>query len=162
MKPTNLFVTPKQVGRSLGVSESSVKSRCDNDEIAAQHTAGGHRRIALTKQLALVREGKFTLVAPEALGLPVTSGQTMRVVDRASESFIRALLEGNESRCGELIIDLHLAEQRSSEICDEVVAAAFSEFGERWATAQWRFIRNGEAVRSHCESCMNWNRYLHP
>ncbi len=50
MKP---LVTPKQVGRALDVSESSLKRWCDNGEIATQYTAGGHRRIALTAMLAL-------------------------------------------------------------------------------------------------------------
>lgn len=133
MKP---LVTPKQVGRAIGVSESSVKRWCDNGEITTQYTAGGHRRIALTTVLALVRGGKFTLVAPEALGLPATSGQTIRVVERACESFTQAVLEGNESRCRELIIDLYLAEQRPSVICDEVIAAAFSQIGDRWSCGE--------------------------
>ncbi|MEO8272128.1 MAG: helix-turn-helix domain-containing protein, partial [Aureliella sp.] len=90
----NILVTPKQVGRSLGVSESSVKRWCDKGEIETHYTAGGHRRIAVATVLALVREGKFTLVAPEALELPATSGQSGRVVERTRERLTEALLDG--------------------------------------------------------------------
>ncbi|MCC7338194.1 MAG: B12-binding domain-containing protein [Pirellulaceae bacterium] len=130
------LVTPKQVGRSLGVSESSVKRWCDKGEIETQYTAGGHRRIAVSTVLSMVREGKFTLVVPEALGLPATSGQTIRVVERAREKLSEALIEGDESRCRQLIFDLFTAGQRPSVICDEVVAAAFADIGDRWSCGE--------------------------
>ncbi len=126
------LITPKQVGRALGVSESSVKRWCDKGEIATQYTAGGHRRIALATVLTLVREGKYSLLAPEALGLPATSGQSIRVIQRAREMLTEALLAGSEARCKQLIFDLYLAEHRPAVICDDVVAAAFAEIGERW------------------------------
>ncbi len=132
----NTLITPKQVGRALGVSESSVKRWCDKGEIETHYTAGGHRRIAVSTVLALVREGKFALVAPDALGLPATSGQSSRVVERAREGLTGALLEGNESRCRQLILDLFMAGQRPSVICDEVVAAAFADIGDRWSCGQ--------------------------
>ncbi|QDV23243.1 B12-binding domain-containing protein [Aureliella helgolandensis] len=130
------LVTPKQVGRSLGVSESSVKRWCDNGEIAAQYTAGGHRRIAISTVLDLVRAGKYTLVAPDALGLPATSGRGAHATAHARETLTEALLEGNASRCRQLIFDLYLAEQHLSVICDEVLAPAFADIGERWSCGQ--------------------------
>ncbi len=129
----NKLVTPKQVARSLGVSESSVKRWCDQGEIATHYTAGGHRRIAVSTVLTLVRDGKYSLVTPEALGLPATSGQTIRVVQRAREQLTEALLEGKEARCRQIIFDLYMSGQRPSAICDEVVAAAFTDIGERWS-----------------------------
>ena len=86
------LLTPKQVARALDVSESSVKRWCDKGAIPTQYTAGGHRRIPLAPLLQLVREGSYQLIHPEALGLPATSGQTGRVVNRAREQLIGASL----------------------------------------------------------------------
>ncbi len=147
----NTLVTPKQVGRALGVSESSVKRWCDKGEIETHHTAGGHRRIAVSTVLALVRAGKFTLVASEALGLPATSGHSSRVVQRAREGLTVALLDGNEPRCRQLIFDLFTAGQRPSVICDEVVAAAFADIGDRWSCGEAEVYQE----RRGCEIALN-------
>ncbi|MBM4003040.1 MAG: helix-turn-helix domain-containing protein [Planctomycetes bacterium] len=130
------LLTPKQVARALEVSESSVKRWCDKGVIPTQYTAGGHRRIALSAMMRFVREGGHTLVHPEALGLPVTSGQSVRVVDRARTHLIEALLAGDEARCRQIAIDLFLAEHSISVICDEVFAAAFQTIGKRWACGE--------------------------
>lgn len=139
------LVTPRQVGRALGVSESSVKRWCDKGEIPTQYTAGGHRRIALASVLSLVRAGKHSLLRPEALGLPATSGQTIRVVHRAREQLVEALIAGNEPRCRQLVIDLYLAEHSVSLICDQVVAAAFVEIGDRWSCGSVEVYRERRA-----------------
>ena len=124
------LITPKQVARAINVSESSVKRWCDKGIIPTQYTAGGHRRVTMAAIMEFVREGKHELVHPEALGLPATSGQTVRVVERAREQLAEALLAGDESRCRQIAIDLYLAEHSLSVICDDVFAAAFREIGE--------------------------------
>lgn len=126
-------LTPKQVARAINASESSVKRWCDKGEIETHCTSGGHRRIALSAVLALIRAGKHALVNPEALGLPATSGQSDRVIERARENLVDALLLGNEDRCRQLVIDLYLANHRLCVICDDVVAAAFRDIGEQWS-----------------------------
>lgn len=130
------LLTPKQVSRAIDVSESSIKRWCDKGEIPTHCTAGGHRRIALSTVLNLVRQGKHRLVNPEALGLPATSGQTLRVVERARENLTEALLAGNEARCRQMVIDLFLAEHNVGAICDEVIAASFVEIGNRWSCGE--------------------------
>lgn len=130
------LVTPKQVARAIDVSESSVKRWCDQGVIAAQYTAGGHRRISMAGVLEFVRGGKYELIHPEALGLPATSGPSARVVARAREHMTEALIAGDEPRCRQIAIDLYLASHRLSVICDEVFAAAFEDVGQRWACGQ--------------------------
>ena len=88
-------LTPKQVARALGVSESSVKRWCDQGAVPTQYTRGGHRRIALASVVEMVRQGKWQLVQPEALGLPPTSGTTGRVLERALQQMTEALLAGS-------------------------------------------------------------------
>ncbi len=130
------LLTPKQVARSLDVSESSIKRWCDKGDIPTQYTAGGHRRIAIPALLEFLRERKYALVHPEALGLPPTSGQTARVVERAREQLIEALLTGDDGRCRQIAVDLYLAEHSISLICDDVFAAAFRIIGDRWACGE--------------------------
>ncbi len=130
------LLTPKQVARAIDVSESSVKRWCDKGVIPTQYTAGGHRRITMAAMVEFLRDGKHQLVHPEALGLPATSGQTNRVVGRACEQFTEALLIGDEARCRQIAIDLYLAEHSLSVICDDVLAAAFRDIGDRWACGE--------------------------
>ena len=127
------LITPKQVARAINVSESSVKRWCDKGIIPTQYTAGGHRRVTMSAIMEFLREGKHQLVHPEALGLPATSGQTSRVVERAREQFTLALMTGDEPHCRQVAIDLYLAEHSISVICDDVFAAAFRDIGNRWA-----------------------------
>ncbi|MCA9122945.1 MAG: cobalamin B12-binding domain-containing protein [Planctomycetaceae bacterium] len=130
------LVTPKQLARAIDVSESSVKRWCDQGVIDTQYTAGGHRRISIAGVLEFIRRGKYELVHPEALDLPPTSGQTVRVVQRAREQLTAALIAGNERLCRQIAIDLYLAEHSLSVICDDVFAAAFQQIGERWACGE--------------------------
>jgi methanogenic corrinoid protein MtbC1 len=101
--------------------------------------------------LELVRAGRHALVAPEALGLPATSGQTTRVLERARENFTAALLAGNAARCHQIIIDLYLAEHSPAAICDDVLAAAFAEIGDRWACGEVEIYQE----RRGCEITLN-------
>lgn len=126
------FVTPKQVARAIQVSESSVKRWCDKGVIPTQKTAGGHRRIPLAKLLEFLRDSQYRLVRPEVIGLPATTGQTRRVIDRAARQLTDALVAGNEEQCRQILIDLFLAEHSVAAICDQVIAQAFEQVGARW------------------------------
>lgn len=130
------LITPKQVARAINVSESSVKRWCDKGIIPTQYTAGGHRRVTMAAIMEFVREGKHELVHPEALGLPATSGQSIRVVERARDQLADALLAGDESRCRQIATDLYLAEHSLAVICDDVFAAAFRDIGDRWSCGE--------------------------
>ena len=127
------LLTPKQVARAINVSESSIKRWCDNGVIETQYTTGGHRRITMAGVMEFVRSGKYQLLHPEALGLPTTSGKTSRVVSRAQEQLVEALIAGDDGSCRQIAIDLYLAEHSISVICDDVIAAAFLEIGLRWS-----------------------------
>lgn len=126
------LLTPKQVARALDVSESSIKRWCDKGGIPTQYTAGGHRRISMPALIEFIRNGKYELVYPEALGLPPTSGQGVRVVDRARKQMVDSLVEGDEQLARQVAIDLYLAEHSIAAICDDVFAAAFREIGKQW------------------------------
>lgn len=126
-------LTPKQIARAIDVSESSIKRWCDRGAIPTHYTAGGHRRVDLAALLQFLKEGNVQLVRPEALGLPPTSGRGAPALGRARDQFVEGLLEGNDSRCRQIAFDLYLAEHSLAVICDDVLAAAFREIGDRWA-----------------------------
>ena len=126
------FVTPKQVARAIQVSESSVKRWCDKGVIPSQKTAGGHRRIPLSGLVDFLRQTKQPLVRPEVVGLPATKTQTSWVIDRAARQFAEALIDGDEDRCRQITLDLYLAENSVSSVCDRVFTNAFRDLGDRW------------------------------
>ncbi|MEX0866560.1 MAG: helix-turn-helix domain-containing protein [Pirellulales bacterium] len=125
-------LTPKQVARAIGVSESSLKRWCDRGLIPTVRTAGGHRRLPLAGVLRFLRENEHRLERPEILGLPASTGQGEWTLSRAREHLLRGLVAGDETVCRQVIFDLYLAEQSIATICDEVIAEAFREIGDQW------------------------------
>ena len=127
------LVSPKQVARVIGVSESSLKRWCDQGLIRMERTAGGHRKMQISEVIRFVREHNHKLVNPELLGLPPVSDHAELGLTRSRTRLVDALLSGNELVARQIIFDLYLAKHPLSVIFDEVVAAAFREIGERWA-----------------------------
>ncbi len=125
-------VSPKQLARALQVSESSVKRWCDQGVISTMRTAGGHRRISISTVIDFLRRNDYRVVQPEVLGLPVTTGSSERMLDRAQPTFREALLCGDEQRARAVVLDLFLAEHDLSSILDDVVARSLHEIGELW------------------------------
>lgn len=127
------LLTPKQVARAIGVSESSVKRWCDRGTIATERTPGGHRRLRTNSVLGFLRESGYQIVHPEILGLPASTGQTEWTIDRARHSLRDALTAGNELVCRQIVLDVLLSPQPVSVICDQVIAGAFSDIGDLWS-----------------------------
>ncbi|TVS18760.1 MAG: helix-turn-helix domain-containing protein [Planctomycetaceae bacterium] len=125
-------VSPKQLARALQVSESSVKRWCDQGVIPTVRTAGGHRRIAISTVIDFLQKNDHRLVQPEILGLPVTTGSTERMLQRAQPTFREALLCGDEQQARAVVLDLFLADHELSAILDDVVARSLHEIGELW------------------------------
>jgi len=147
---TEQTVSPKQVARAIGVSESSVKRWCDRGSIATVRTDGGHRRITLPAVFEFLRENKHELLHPDILGLPATSGSIGWVIERAKERFERALLDGNEAGCFHVLLDQYLAGRTVSEIGDQIVAQAFHSIGDKWACDEIDVYHE----RRGCEMCV--------
>lgn len=127
------LLSPKQVARALGVSESSLKRWCDQSLIATVRTAGGHRKIQISEALRFARAGNYPIVAPEVLELPATTGAGDAGLPRGRSLLREALLDGNDGVAHQVIFDLYLAGHSISVICDEVIAGAFRDIGDRWA-----------------------------
>lgn len=127
------LVSPKQVARVIGVSESSLKRWCDQGLIGTVRTAGGHRKMPIAEVIRFVREHDHKMANPELLGLPPVSDHAELGLTRSQARLTEALLAGNELVARQIVFDLYLAKHSLSIILDEVVAGAFREIGERWA-----------------------------
>jgi methanogenic corrinoid protein MtbC1 len=127
------LVSPKQVARAIGVSESSLKRWCDQGLIATARTAGGHRKLAIPDVLRFLREHDYQLTSPEVLGLPPASELAWLGIARGGPRLRDALLAGDEPLARQIVIDLYLARHPLSLIFDEVIAAAIRDLGDRWA-----------------------------
>lgn len=126
------LLSPKQVARGIGVSESSLKRWCDSGRIPMARTAGGHRRIRLADVIRFVREERLPLVAPEVLGLPPVTDGAQLGLRRGGERLTDALLNGQEEAARRLLFDLYVAGHSLSVVCDQVIAVAMHEVGRRW------------------------------
>ncbi len=154
MEISNELVSPKQVARAIGVSESSLKRWCDHGLIETVRTAGGHRKMPTTDVLRFIREHGHPLVSPEVLGLPPASEFAELGLTRGQPRMVDALLNGDELLARQIVFDLYLARHPISVICDEVFAAAFREIGDRWACHDADVYQE----RRSCEICI---RILH-
>ena len=144
------LVSPKQVARAIGVSESSLKRWCDQGLIETVRTAGGHRKMQTAAVLSFIREHGHPLVSPEVLGLPPASEFAELGLTRGKPRLVDALLVGDEMLARQIVFDLYLARHSISVICDEVLAGAFREIGDRWACHDAEIYQE----RRGCEICL--------
>ncbi len=144
------LLSPKQVARAIGVSESSVKRWCDKGVLATERTAGGHRRVRADEALRFIREQGYTIAAPDVLGLPSVSGQGEWTTERAEERFRQALIDGADDVCRQVVLDLHLAKRPIPVICDSVIAQAFHNIGDMWDCGEVEVYEERRA----CEICL--------
>lgn len=127
------LVSPKQVARAIGVSESSLKRWCDQGLIKTVKTVGGHRKMQVSDVLRFIRDRNQELVSPEILELPPTTERAELGLSRARPLLVEALLNGNEEVARQIVFDLYLAKHPLCVICDDVIAGAFRDIGDRWA-----------------------------
>lgn len=131
------ILTPRELAKAIGVSESSVKRWVDHGQIEAMRTAGGHRRISVQEAGRYVRERSIPLVHPELLGLTdlaaYGSDDPSAAVpgDTASQLF-DYLRYGAEAEARGLILSQYLAGKSIAEIIDGPFCAAMARIGELW------------------------------
>lgn len=146
-------LSPKQVARAIGVSESSLKRWCDRGLIATIRTAGGHRRIDVAALLSFLRETGHELAHPEVLGLPAVSGSGERTWARSRERFLDALLSGDEPLARQVVIDLFVSGQSIASLADLLLHPTLEEIGRQWGCGSAEVYQERRA----CEIC---NRVL--
>jgi excisionase family DNA binding protein len=141
------LLTPKQVARAIGVSESSLKRWCDRGLIPSVATPGGHRRLPISGVLEFIREQNHTLRNPDAIGLPLGTGRRKRTLAGCREPLKAALVYGDDISARQIVLDLYLDKLPLSRICDELVCPTFQAIGELWECGDIEVYRERRACR---------------
>lgn len=126
------FFSPRELARTVGVSESSIKRWVDSGRIATTLTAGGHRRISLAEAMRFIRRDGIRPEQPERLGLPslqLTEAPDERPVE---ERLYDDLRNGRAEAAIALVESLFMAGREVSEIVDGPFRAALARLGELW------------------------------
>lgn len=131
-------LSPRELATALGVSESSLKRWTDDGLIAADRTAGGHRRIPVAEAIRFVRRSGVPVGRPELLGLtnPVESvvvpPPEAAPAGEACERLHELLLADDAAAARAWVMSLYIAGWPVAAICDGPIRNALSWIGETW------------------------------
>jgi len=127
------YLSPKQLGQAIGVSESSLKRWIDDGLIDVVRTTGGHRRIELAEAIRFVRMRGYSVADPSVLGLTAADDQTGRAdATQRAEHFHDMLSNGQDKEFLSALTRLYLDGHQFSELIDGPIRSAMSRIGEIW------------------------------
>ena len=125
------FLSPRDLARVAGVSESSVKRWVDSGLLSASRTAGKHRRIDRAEAIRFVRAHRMDVVEPDILGFP--EARSVGDKDALNERLLtHALKEGDAARAIGMVAGWFLAGQPLHGIFDGPIRSAMDDIGELW------------------------------
>ena len=142
-------ISPKELAKAIGASESSVKRWCDNGSIVTSYTPGGHRKIEVNEALQFLRNSRYVLEVPEQLGLPVSVGKRQWTSEQAVTFVLEALVDHQEEAVNSLVMDLYLSGRSLASIFDEVLRVAFADIGDEWECGRLEIHKERQA----CQMC---------
>lgn len=127
------FLSPRDFGAAIGVSESSVKRWADDGQLRIVKTRGGHRRIRMAEAVRWIQRHGHALVRPELLGLP----DRMRQLERrpttdVARSLERFLADGQFDEARALLLHAYVGGLPLVALADEVLQPALAAVGELW------------------------------
>jgi MerR family transcriptional regulator, light-induced transcriptional regulator len=157
LRMTSTF-TPKQVALALGVSESSVKRWVDSGRLSAGKTLGGHRKLALSAVVDMVRETGQELTHPEVLGM--VAQRTRRDLAESQPALLASLLAGNSTECRELLLGYYQAGSTPADIADKLVRPVFFEIGEGWRRGEVQIHQERRACQVVIECQHELRRWI--
>lgn len=125
-------LSPKELARAIGASESSVKRWVDDGVIPAARTSGGHRRISLPDAIQFIRDRRAPLVLPELLGLDANTDWGRSIPERSGEHLYELLTEGRGVEARGLLMSLFLEGESLATIFDGPVRESLEQIGNLW------------------------------
>lgn len=131
-------LSPKDLARAIGMSESSLKRWVDAGLITVQRTAGGHRRIPMAEAVRFVRSQGHRLVDARPFGF--RAGAPAGAGD--GQDFMNALTAGDVTAARDALIGRYLAGDDVATLCDGPVHRAMRGLGELW--------RDADPLRGEC------------
>ena len=150
------FISPRELARALGVSESSVKRWVDDGELRAARTTGGHRRVAVAEAVRFIR----------ATGTPVADSdllfgdQTVRFPARASAAsaemlaiaLVDALAEDDHAAASGAIVGAFVSGWSLAALADGPIRTAMRRIGELWHHSRDGIVVEHRAVDTVIQS----------
>lgn len=126
-------VTPKELSRAIGVSESSLKRWSDDGVLSASRTAGGHRRFTMDEAIRFIRQTGMKVIEPAAMGLPdLVLEERGEAGALAHVALSDAMTQGDGPAVRGIILGAYLAGQSVAAILDRLVTPALHDIGELW------------------------------
>lgn len=127
------LLSPREVARAIGVSESTLKRWADSGVVATTRTPGGHRRIPFAEAVALIRRSGVPLRHPALLGLPALAADVAAPGARpAGERLYELLVQDDAAQARGFLISLYVAGWTMPAIFDGPMCAALTRIGELW------------------------------
>lgn len=121
-------VSPKEFGRAVGVSESTVKRWVDQGRLSSTRTAGGHRRISALEALRAIRSLQLELRDPSILGVSDLVGSDQQMAS-PSEAFHTLIANGESKQATQLVMGEYMRGSAIWEIADQIVRPAMHRIG---------------------------------
>lgn len=130
----NPVLSPRELARAIGVSESSLKRWADDGRINVSRTAGGHRRITIADAIRFVRETHSPLLHPEILGLSdlAAAARDDRGEMGDADRLYAYLRQGQAREARGLILSLYLGGLSVAELADGPIRSAMTRLGTLW------------------------------
>lgn len=125
-------LSPRQLARATGVSESTIKRWVDDGRLQATRTVGGHRRIDVEEAVRFLRQNQITPASPEVLGVPMPFREERPTLEGAAEKLERALRDGDREEVQGIVLGLYLCGHNPASIIDGPVRQAMTHIGEIW------------------------------
>ncbi len=125
----NKTISPRDLARAIGTSESSLKRWADQGLLQVTRTGGGHRRITLKEVIKFIRDRSIAVLDPASIGLP--AGLDTQAAKTASpEEFLRLLEAGSFDAAQSLLLSLFMAGTSVAEIGDTYIKYALGVLGD--------------------------------
>lgn len=131
----NRSVSPRELSKAIGISESSLKRWADQGLLSVTRTGGGHRRITLKDAISFIRNRSMTILDPAAIGLPAGIDASAASSDTA-EDFLQLLQAGSSEAAQQIILSLFMAGMPICEIGDSYIKFALQIIGDGEHTSQ--------------------------
>ncbi len=125
------LLSPSELARAIGVSESSLKRWVDAGKIRAIKTEGGHRRIPVSEAIRFIRERRQPVLRPDLLGLPEGTGMDVEASGDAA-GFLHDLEHGDGRQARARMLTRYLEGESIASLCDGPIRAALERIGELW------------------------------
>jgi excisionase family DNA binding protein len=134
---TGWFLTPRQFADAVGLGRSTVQRWVDSGTIAAERTAGGHRRIPMDEAVRFIRASHLSLKDPTALGVPdlaAVDADLLETVDpHAGAARLREqLLAGEAVAFRGAVLLQFLRGESIPALFDDTITDAMREIGLLW------------------------------